>query len=400
MADDVKVKFGGDFTGVAKGGQSAVKQAGTALGSYFSDMGSSIMGSIGGMFSAGAVVGKVTEKFQAAGEYFRELIHIMKITGESAESLQKIMAVGKAVGISTEVMGKSLGLFSKFMGNASKDAEGHGKVLKELGFDTAAITAGTISSTDVLIALAKQLEKTGNSYLVAANASAVFGRSGRELMPIVRQGSEAIKEAVDETKVYTQAQIEAVEASERVWAKRGRAFTGFFKEAWRKLTDESSSLVTASVDEARDKVTKSRKEKGLSELTYDEMTTNPDYQEEFIKSAGKRGLGLEWLKENTTTGVEKGKWTVSQGFLDVLKKVEEDRKRTIEENKAKGMPGEDGVSALSTSSLQAIGGGDINSILSGTYQDTMLDAAKRTAENTQKIAEKQPNNRPTLTVTK
>jgi len=58
------------------------------------------------------------------------------------------------------------------------------------------------------------------------------------------------------------------------------------------------------------------------------------------------------------------------------------------------------ASALTASSLQEIGGGDISSVLSGTYSNDMLDAARRTAENTAAIAAKDGSGRPTLTVTK
>ena len=41
---------------------------------------------------------------------------------------------------------------------------------------------------------------------------------------------------------------------------------------------------------------------------------------------------------------------------------------------------------LSVSSLQAIGGGDIESIFAGTYQDKMLEATTRTADMTEQVA--------------
>jgi len=42
---------------------------------------------------------------------------------------------------------------------------------------------------------------------------------------------------------------------------------------------------------------------------------------------------------------------------------------------------------MAASSLQEIGGGDINSVLSGTYQSSMLDAANKTADNTSKLVQ-------------
>jgi hypothetical protein len=42
---------------------------------------------------------------------------------------------------------------------------------------------------------------------------------------------------------------------------------------------------------------------------------------------------------------------------------------------------------MAVSSLQEIGGGDVGSVLSGTYQTSMLDAANKTAENTAKLVQ-------------
>jgi hypothetical protein len=43
--------------------------------------------------------------------------------------------------------------------------------------------------------------------------------------------------------------------------------------------------------------------------------------------------------------------------------------------------------ALTASSLQAIGGGDVNSVMAASYQAEMLDATKQVAENTRKLVE-------------
>jgi hypothetical protein len=58
------------------------------------------------------------------------------------------------------------------------------------------------------------------------------------------------------------------------------------------------------------------------------------------------------------------------------------------------------ASSLTASSLQEIGGGDISSVLSVTYANDMLDAARRTADATAAMAAKDGSGRPTLTVTK
>jgi hypothetical protein len=63
--------------------------------------------------------------------------------------------------------------------------------------------------------------------------------------------------------------------------------------------------------------------------------------------------------------------------------------KSKEENKPQpeGPPLLNMARVMAVSSLQEIGGGDVGSILSGTYQTSMLDAANKTAENTGKLVQ-------------
>ena len=377
MSDDVKVKFSGDFSDIPKGADAAVKNAGSAMSGYFKDLGSSLIGSLGGMFAAGAVIGKVFEQFQAAGEYFKELIHLVHTTGASAVELQQLGYVGKVVGVSFETIGKSLGLFSKYMGNASKDVGTHGKLLRELGFQNEQITNGTISSTDVLGALADQLEQTGNAYLVAANATAIFGRAGRELMPIIHQGKDRIKELKEETKTYTEGEISVMEASERIKAARKASIFKVFKDAYVSWRDESKGLTGAAYHEAMEFARAKAQETGK---TVEEVKQTPEYQEKLIKSLKNKGFNLAWIKENfgETAGNEE-RIPSSESFEKLIQKKISDETLKKENN----VPGSGGSAALASSSLQAIGGGDIASIYTGaSIQQAQLDAANQTAANT------------------
>ena len=383
MSDDVKVKFSGDFSDVPKGAEAAAKSAGSSMAGWFKELGSSTMGAVGGLFAADAVMTALMDKFSAAGDYFKELIHAMHTTGASAVELQQIGKIGKIVGVSFETIGKSLGLFSKYMGNASKDAVGHGKVLRELGFSTERISSGTITATEVLEALAQQLEDTGNAYLVAANATEIFGRSGRDLMPIIRQGKREIQEASKETKVYTEGQVQATDAAERSDAQRNSAIGGFFKDIWRVFTqtDKKANLVAQKIKE---KVFSEQMEKqkalGFEGPQVEENVRNsPEYRREVIKGLRSKGLDFAWMKEQIASFKQN---PMREGFVmpvgseTTIRQMEEEEKKKREAAKAPFSS----VPVMAASTLQSIGGGDISSVLSGTYQDDMLDANKRTAD--------------------
>ena len=390
MSDDVKVKFSGDFSDIPKGAGAAAKSAGTAMSGYFSEMGSTIMSSVGGMFAATAVVGKIFEKFQDAGAYFKELIHAMHATGASAVELQKIGSMGKVLGIGFETIGKSLGLFSKYMGNASKDAAGHGKVLRELGFGTDRITAGNITATEVLEALAQQLEETGNAYLVAANATAIFGRAGRELMPIIRLGKQEIKDQTEATKTFSESEVQGIDASEREWAKFFKTVGSGFKRIYTNIVHDQGF---GSAVEARNAAL--IKGRGIEEAAGFEpdderIMRSKEYREDLVKRLKAKGLGYEWMKEHMKESPTRtDQMQAPTGFENTMKRMEEEDKKKKAANA--GLDATIG-SVMAASTLQQIGGGDIASVMSGTYQDNMLDATQKTAESVTQIKDAVVNN--------
>lgn len=389
MSDDVKVKFSGDFSDVPKGAAAAAKSAGSAMSGWFGEIGSSAMGAVGGMFAASAVFSKLMDKFSEAGDYFRTLIHTMHTTGASAVELQKIGAIGKTVGIGFEVVGKSLGLFSKYMGNASKDATNHGKVLRELGFGNERITAGTITATEVLEALAVQLEETGNAYLVAANATAIFGRSGRELMPIIRMGKQQIKEQGEEVKTYSEGQVQAIDASERRNAKLARSSGGFFKGLYNAFMHDKGAERVA-IDNIRNAALEAGREREKAEgyePNDERIRQSKQYRQDIIKRLKGKGYGYEWMKESMSRDAGKvmaGKaYAAPEGFLEEVQLAELADKKKIEDAQRGGQSL--GAPIMSTSSLQSIGGGDIGSIMSGFHVDLAqesLDVQKQIAQNT------------------
>ena len=403
MSEDVKVKFGGDFSQVQKGASEAGKGAGAALGAkineQLSSFGTSMAAKIGAMFAVDAIFETLKEGIMSAKEYFSQLNASIRTTGASGDEFQRVAGLGKSVGVSLEVIGRSMGLFSKYMGNASKDAKSHGKALRELGFSNEQITAGTITATQVLAALSKQLTETGDENIAAANATLFFGRAGRELLPIIKKGEGAITEQSATLKVYSEAELQAAEAAERAAERRTAAWKKFFRFlelGWDKYQTKVVVMETSN------EVVEEMKKKGVDTTTEGGRAKLND---EVVKKLKAKGVGteaqiaaFETIKkelENSPGFSPEKKEQLESELADLkaaVKRSESDSKKTDSAVVA--------ASALTSSSLQAIGGGDINSVLAGTYQDTMLDAAVRTADNTQKIAEKEPTNRPTLTVTK
>jgi hypothetical protein len=290
MADDVKVKFGGDFTDVPKGAEAAATAAGTKLKSWFNEGINSMMSSIGSALSMAALFDKLKENLAEAKEYFKELNHAIKTTAAGGDQFQRVASLGKSVGVTMESVGRAMGFFAKNMGAASKDANGHGKILRELGFTNEQITSGNITATEVLAALADQFQKTGNEALLASNTMSLFGRGGREMLPIIQKGKDAILEQAKAVKVYSDAQLEAAEAGERADERR----LASWKKVWRSLTlradqVEARKNIRFEIENLQSEMTKEGKDyKGAD---------SKEYNERLVKNLKSKGIGYALQEE-------------------------------------------------------------------------------------------------------
>jgi len=398
MADDVKVKFSGDFTDVPKGAQAAVNNAGSAMSSWFKDFGTSISASIVGSLALSSIFGKFKDNISSALQYFRELdLTIRKVGGSGAE-FQKLAGVGKQIGVSMEGVGRSVNFLNKYLGQAANGSKSHQKSLSDLGFTMDQITNGSITAIEVISRLGDEYDRTGNDTTVAAKAMEFFGRSGATLIPIIKLGREELKDMTKDMKVYSDETIRAasetqknVEKMERSWGKLGKSMVEGYANYFSKVTGVSA--VQGGFEQAKEGGgTVQQQAKSAAALTSTLTEGNLTAMKAALKFA-RDSANDEWFKGEDYTLWEKIGDEL-QKKVEAMSKIEP-KKPAVEEQAAAG------AAALSVSSLQAIGGGDISSIFGGTYQDTMLsqtsriaDAAVQTAANTQPMPYRQPSPTP------
>ena len=216
--------------------------------SQFAQLGNSLAGTLGGYFAFTSIFDTLKEKMGEAKEYFSELNRAIRTTGASGDEFQRVASLGKSVGVPLETVGRSMGLFSKYIGAASKDAKGHGKVLiDELKFSQDEVTSGNISATEVLARLSKQLKETGNESLAAANATVIFGRSGRELLPIIQKGEGAIRELIKSLQALGVG-LSAQQAGARQYMQQQLATPGLPASVRADIMAQFAELTAAMVE--------------------------------------------------------------------------------------------------------------------------------------------------------
>ncbi|CAB4185062.1 hypothetical protein UFOVP1118_33 [uncultured Caudovirales phage] len=407
MADDVKVKFGGDFTDVAKGAGDAVSKAGSALTSWFGDFKKSTEASILSSLALSSIFGKFTQGVAESLKYFRELDLTMRRfnAGAGGGEMQHLAKYAGEVGVSMETVGRTMNYFSKLQKSATAGNVTHIASLKGLKFTDDEIRKGNISSIEVLKRLSQVYDETGQEAWVAGTAIQLFGTKGAEMMPIIKGGAEQLNEFVKSLGTYSDETVRKMSEMQKQLEKFKRTLADMFINKPLELLANASSeaersAVFGSVTSQSIGMTGKFKAAGGGTIAQQsksdaaqiagELGNSVDAIKETIKYANKQ--------ENMSLGVmnspERKEYfkTLAADLQAMIAKAEAKPKE-----EAKTPPLLDTIKTMSASSLQAIGGGDITSVLAGTYQTSMLDAAKATAENTRRIAE--ADNAPKKTIT-
>ena len=405
MADEVKVKFGGDFTDVPKGADAAAKQAGTAIANSFSDAASKASKMFLGAFAVSSIVSSIYSGMREAGQYFIELQNTMKKTGASSQDLQMLGKAGKESGVGIESIGNALVKTNKFLNEATKGGESQLETLRSLGFATDQASVANIKAIDIFYKLADEIKRTGDATKYTETIIKIFGKSGAELIPVLSKGSDELKELAESSKLYTEAEIKAgaaaekaAKAAERAWNDLYRTLTAGLGEGYLKT--KIGDAIEAGIQQSGAKGTAATLSRFGTEAT-------PEQQESAAKYIIKQGRKLGLTTQETLDYFEKEQSDVFariSGFSEATgAKLRARIMEEIRKEKEKGGTDTGAVETLTAvgksnavvSSLQAIGAGDIQSIFAGTYQDQMLDAQQRTATATEQVAQNtNPNNPP------
>ena len=388
MSDDVKVKFGGDFSGIAEGAKDAANRAGTAMAASFKDYGKSISATIANFFSVENLMGKALAGLKDAAVYFREIDELSRKLGVSRVDLQKFGKIGAEVGISMESMAKTIQIANKNIGAAEIANGAQRKSLIDLGFTEQEITEGRVTAIDVMMKLADQYDRGIDQNIIAKRTTDVFGRSGQELNKILREGTDALKERIATMEVFTEAEVRGAAHFDRQYEKFEKKIGRKYKEGLlgletiAGLNEEQTVRRTARGLELRTDMKHGRKNVDYSKQTPEIVN---QIAKDLTREMAREGVGKEDLLESIKqfVGESPDKSDREKFYINLHAAIEGSIKKPGE---AKAV-GESVHEAMATTSLQSIGGGDLGAIMSG-YHDPMLEAATTTAQNTTILAQK------------
>lgn len=112
-------------------------------------------------------------------------------TGVAAESLSRLK-------YAAEQSGSSLESVEKALQKLSREADSGGENLARIGVSATDMAGKMRPAEELLLEVADRMQNLGTASERSAAAQAVFGKAGAELIPLLSQGSKAIKEMGDE----------------------------------------------------------------------------------------------------------------------------------------------------------------------------------------------------------
>jgi hypothetical protein len=165
----------------------------------FAKLSSTIKGMAGPLGSAGAglaAFGAAGMVLKGAVDSTRELANqtrrLQRETGMSAEQASAFVSIGNRMGVSTSQLSTGFGIFSKQVIKARNGTKGAAGAFEQLGVGMNAVATGDTHT--VLLQVAEGFKAMQDGPEKTALAMQLFGRSGKNLIPILNQGRDGIGE--------------------------------------------------------------------------------------------------------------------------------------------------------------------------------------------------------------
>jgi len=324
--------------------------------------------------------------------------------------LQQFAKLGKDFNLDMETMGRSIAYANKTLGAAAEGNKQAQDKLMRMGFTQKEVTSGNLRATDVLYKLSEAYEKnskTGNANraanILAIDTTSTFGRAGADLVTVLKQGNEAMRERIKLMEVYSESEVKAGARLARTIERQKLRFEKavYGKPAARfgsglELGDMrdfiSNNQMTETDIFGLKTIPSGLRTNAFSTSSFDPASeyykNNPEAYKKLIKdivkSGRKEGISVEDLAEmysNTETSSK----LETNFFKEIGKSLGELVPKKIEE----AISSSTGSKALVASSLQEIGGGDIGSVMSGLGPNAIAENTLRTAVATEQIAGQQ-----------
>ena len=182
------------------------------IGGEFSDWSEKILGNIstvqgaavaGGAVLAAAVVAVGAAANEAANhyaEYVSEVARGSKTTGISIEAMSGLKLAAEETGTSYDLLVTGLTRFGSTVVKAAEGGKQQQEMFQRLGISQEQVAAGEKDMLPLLMTVADRFKGMGSQVDRAAMARELFSRGGAELVNMLSQGSEGLKQFAEKAR--------------------------------------------------------------------------------------------------------------------------------------------------------------------------------------------------------
>jgi len=216
MANDVNVVLGSNNSPL-NAGLAAAKHAVDGFKEHAEESFKDVGKELAGAFAIGAVV----EGIRGLIEQFSHIQDVSEKLGTSAESLQRMGAVAKLAGVDMESFVKTLQKGTKNAIDAIRGNEELAGAFEDLGVDAKEFV--NAAPEEQLIQLAEGYQKSGQNAETLNAILKALGKSGADIIPILRKGPEALREEMTSAATASNETVaklkDAGDTMEKIWMK-------------------------------------------------------------------------------------------------------------------------------------------------------------------------------------
>lgn len=173
-----------------------------------------------------------------AVETGEELWKISQQIGISVEHLSGLKYAAELSETSLEALTTSIGIFSKGIAGISEEVPQAGEALELLGINTKDSNGNLRDTYDVLLDVADRFSRMEDGAGKTALAMRMFGRSGKELIPLLNEGATGIR-----------AMYEEAERMGLIFSEKSAKAADEFNDNIKRLKENLSGLVITITNE-------------------------------------------------------------------------------------------------------------------------------------------------------
>lgn len=193
------------------------------------------------MVGLGAVAAiAIVKSIGVTQQWASEVRSLQRVTGQTAEQASALASAGEQLGIDVGKLNIGFGLLSKNIVNGAKNLEKYGVITKDTTGAMLPFDAILANVSDKFLSLPAGPEQ-------AAFAMNVFGRSGKNLIPILQKGSAGLAELEQKAKdaglVMSQDDLTASKNLSVAQRQLGEAFKGAAVQLGKEFIPALTSMV-------------------------------------------------------------------------------------------------------------------------------------------------------------